>query len=99
MTVVDHEGIHLEAYLHQPFAFQGFRPEIIGNRRKVLLGIFAGKASVRVKLDEIGEYFSESRLAALAGRVSNAAAESPDGLVSDDDFRKMVKEVKEAIDA
>jgi len=99
LAYADHEGIHLEAYLHQPFAFQGFRPEIIGNRRRFLLGIFAGKASVRVKLDEMGEHVPEGRLAALADRVRNAAAETPGGLVSDDVFLKMVTEVKEETDA
>lgn len=85
----------METYLHQPFAFQGFRPEIIGNRRRFLLVIFAGKASIRVKLNELGDDVPEDKLDVLAGMVRDAAAKTPGGLISDDDFRNMVEEVKE----
>jgi 2-isopropylmalate synthase len=47
-------GIHASAILKEPETYEHVRPEVVGNRRKVLVSDQAGKSNVLAELERIG---------------------------------------------
>ena len=47
-------GIHASAILKEPETYEHVKPEVVGNRRKVLVSDQAGKSNVLAELDRIG---------------------------------------------
>ena len=47
-------GIHASAILKEPETYEHVKPEVVGNRRKVMVSDQAGKSNVLAELDRIG---------------------------------------------
>ncbi len=47
-------GVHVSAILKSPLAYEHIRPEVVGNRRRVLISDLAGKSNVLYKAKELG---------------------------------------------
>lgn len=47
-------GIHVSAILRNPFTYEHINPELVGNRRKVLVSELAGKSNILYKARELG---------------------------------------------
>lgn len=47
-------GIHVDGILKNPQMYEPFSPELVGNKRKVVLGKHSGKKAVALKLSEVG---------------------------------------------
>jgi len=47
-------GIHVSAVMKEPCAYEHMDPEIIGNRRRVLVSDLSGQSNVRYKAQELG---------------------------------------------
>jgi len=45
----DQSDAHVAAQLREPFAFQGIRPEVVGNRRRFVIGKHSGPNILRHK--------------------------------------------------
>ena len=53
-NVFRHEsGIHVDAIVKDPFTYEPFLPEMIGTKRKIVLGKHSGKAAIEEKLDSL----------------------------------------------
>lgn len=66
-------GIHVSAICKQPKCYEPFSPEEVGLERKIMVGAFSGKASVRWKLEELGIALPEVQLPAMVKDVKSAA--------------------------
>ncbi len=64
-----YSGIHQDGVLKNPIVYECFPPELVGGRRKILLGYVSGRAAVRAKLRELGIEADEETVARIAERV------------------------------
>ncbi|MCS7235204.1 MAG: homoaconitate hydratase [Armatimonadota bacterium] len=80
------------AQFHVPEAIEPYAAEVVGARRRVVLGKKSGVASVRIKCDELGLVVPEEAYGELLARVKELAIRKR-GLVSDEEFRTLVAEV------
>lgn len=77
------------AQFHDPIAIEPYSSTLVGARRGLVLGKKSGLASIRIKSDELGLDVPEVHHATLLERVK-AQAISNSGLISDDEFVRMV---------
>jgi homocitrate synthase NifV len=84
-------GVHVDGILKQPERYEPFPPEIVGQRRKIVLGKQSGTASIRAKLSELDMQCAEEHIPHILERVkANALAKN--GAVSEREFAEIVKE-------
>ena len=83
-------GIHVDGILKQPKSYEPFAPEIVGQKRKFVLGKHSGTASVRVKLSEFDIKCEQEHIPFILEQIKNKAAEKS-GEVSDAEFVKIAK--------
>ncbi len=84
-------GVHVDGILKQPERYEPFPPEIVGQRRKIVLGKQSGTASVRAKLLELNIQCSEKHIPHILEQVK-AQASAKNGAISEWEFAKIVKE-------
>ncbi|GMQ85297.1 MAG: 2-isopropylmalate synthase [Acidimicrobiia bacterium] len=82
------------AQFHDPSAIEPYSSEITGARRGIVLGKKSGIASIEIKLEELGIEVPEERRAELLAAVKLRGA-SKQGIVTDDEFRRLVAGVGE----
>jgi isopropylmalate/homocitrate/citramalate synthase len=74
---------------HDPPSIEPYSSELVAAERSIVLGKKSGLDSIRIKADELGLDVPEERRAALLAAVKRLGAEKR-GLVSDQEFRKLV---------
>jgi len=84
-------GVHVDGILKQPKCYEPFEPEIVGQRRKIVLGKHSGTASIIAKLSELNINCTQERIPLVLEQIKNKAVEE-NGEVSDGDFAKLLKE-------
>jgi len=84
-------GIHVDGILKQPKSYEPFAPEIVGQKRKFVLGKHSGTASVRVKLSEFDIKCEQEHIPFILEQIKTKAVEKS-GEVSDVEFVKIAKE-------
>ena len=84
-------GVHVDGILKQPKCYEPFAPEIVGQKRKFVLGKHSGTASVRVKLSEFDIKCEQERIPFILEQIKNRAVENS-GEVSDGEFVNLIKE-------
>ncbi len=80
------------AQFHVPEAVEPYAAEVVGARRRVVLGKKSGVASVRIKCEELGLAVPEEAYGELLARVKELAIRKR-GLVSEEEFRALVAEL------
>lgn len=55
-------GIHVDGIIKNPELYEPFAPEIIGCKRKIVLGTHSGRNSIKEKLKELKLSYSEKRM-------------------------------------
>jgi methanogen homocitrate synthase len=91
-NVFAHEsGIHVSAVLKNPFTYEPFLPEVVGQRRKIVLGKHSGRAAVRAHLEEMGIEAMEGEITRILEAVKEAAQGGE--RIDDAVFRRLVKGV------
>jgi methanogen homocitrate synthase len=90
-NVFSHEsGIHVAAVLNCPLTYESISPELVGNRRHLLLGKHSGITYVKKRLEDLGISASEEQAARILDKVKKLGEVK--GRVSDRDFEELVKE-------
>ncbi len=59
-------GIHVSAVMKDPRAYEHIQPDVVGNRRRVLVSDLSGQSNVRYKADELGIAIEEKEQARRA---------------------------------
>lgn len=69
-NVFRHEsGIHVDAILKNPLAYEPFIPEMIGTKRQIVLGKHSGKSAIIEKLDTLNIKVTEEELCQIVTLV------------------------------
>jgi len=84
-------GIHVDGILKQPKSYEPFAPEIVGQKRKFVLGKHSGTASVRAKMLEFDIECAQERIPFILEQIKNRAVEKS-GEVTDMEFVKLLQE-------
>jgi len=91
-NVFAHEsGIHVAAVLSCPLTYESIPPEMVGNRRHLILGKHSGAHYIEKRLEDLGIDASEEQVTLILAKVK--ALGEVKGRVSDADFEDLVKEV------
>jgi isopropylmalate/homocitrate/citramalate synthase len=80
------------AQFHMPSAIEPYSAEILGASRHIALGKKAGLANIKIKLAELGLDAPAEKHGAILEKVK-ALGTTEKRLVTDDEFRKMVRDV------
>ena len=68
-NVFRHEsGIHVDAVIEEPLTYEPYLPELVGQRRQLVLGKHSGCRAVKAKLDECGFKVTNDQLCQIVKR-------------------------------
>jgi homocitrate synthase NifV len=84
-------GIHVDGILKQPECYEPFSPEIVGQKRKIVLGKQIGKASIRAKLFELNMQCAEKHIPHILEQVKEKTLKK-NGALTNQEFVKIVSE-------
>jgi isopropylmalate/homocitrate/citramalate synthase len=85
-------GVTVAQLITYPPAVEGYSPELVGRERDVLLGKKSGKKSIEYKLGELGKDANPDQVDEMVKKVKELGIKKK-GLLSDEDFRRIVDEV------
>jgi 2-isopropylmalate synthase len=88
-------GIHVSAVLKDASTYEHIRPEMVGNRQRVLLSDLSGRGNVTYKLEQlgVGRDLDESGRRKLLERVKRMEFEGFDFETAEGTFELLVREV------
>jgi isopropylmalate/homocitrate/citramalate synthase len=89
-TLFRRESGAVASQFHDPPSIEPFSSALVGAERAIVLGKKSGLDSIRIKAQELGLDVPEERRAELLARVKELGARKR-GLVSDDEFRELVR--------
>ncbi len=85
-------GLVVGGVLTNPFTGESLSPELVGQKRKILIGKKSGLASIQARLKELGLEVEKTKEREVLERVKQASIDKKADL-SDSEFRRIVKEV------
>ncbi|RLF28895.1 MAG: homoaconitate hydratase [Thermoplasmata archaeon] len=85
-------GIHAAAVLENPRTYEPISPELVGNKRRIVLGKHSGKHIIKRRLDEIGFKTDEKTINDIVSRIKIMGEKN--GSVSEEEFINMIKTYK-----
>ena len=89
-NVFRHEsGIHVDAVIEEPLCYEPYIPELVGQKRQLVLGKHSGCRAVRAKLNECDLDVSDDTLIEIVKKVKKSREEGT--YINDDVFREIVK--------
>ncbi|BAW32171.1 MAG TPA: homocitrate synthase family protein [Methanothermobacter sp.] len=96
-NVFRHEsGIHVDAVLEEPLTYEPFLPEMIGHKRKIVLGKHSGCRAVKAKLEEYGIEVTRDELCKIVEEVKKAREKGR--FINDKLFKEIISSVKGPVD-
>ena len=88
----DQSDSHTKAYLENPDAFVGIKPEVYGNRRKLILGVKTGKTTLEHKLRELKLEVPPERYPQILERIRALSLQNKGRALTDSDLIKIIRE-------
>ena len=69
-NIFRHEsGIHVDAVIEEPLTYEPYLPEIVGQKRRLVLGKHSGCRAVKAKLDEFNLDYTDEELIEIVKKV------------------------------
>ena len=91
-NVFRHEsGIHVDAVIEEPLCYEPYLPELVGQKRQLVLGKHSGCRAVRAKLNECELDVSDEELIEIVRQVKKSREEGK--YINDKVFRDIVKNI------
>ena len=87
-------GMVVAGVLQDPFTAEPYTPELVGQRRRILIGKKSGLVSIGYKVKEMGLPIAEERFPAILTRVKQAAVKKR-GALTDEEFKALVEAMPE----
>ena len=87
-------GVTAAQVISYPPSVEPYSPELLGREREVLLSKKSGKRSVEFKLEKLNVKATSEQADEILKKVKELGVKKK-GLVNDDEFKRMVKEVLE----
>ena len=92
-NVFRHEsGIHVDAVIEEPLCYEPYVPELVGQKRQLVLGKHSGCRAVRAKLNECELDVSDDELIEIVRQVKKQREEGK--YINDQVFKEIVKNTK-----
>ena len=92
-NVFRHEsGIHVDAVIEEPLCYEPYLPELVGQKRQLVLGKHSGCRAVRAKLNECELDVSNDELIEIVRQVKKQREEGK--YINDQVFKEIVKNTK-----
>ena len=89
-NVFRHEsGIHVDAVIEEPLCYEPYVPELVGQKRQLVLGKHSGCRAVRAKLNECELDVSDEQLIEIVRQVKKSREEGK--YINDQVFKDIVK--------
>ena len=87
-------GIHTHGVLKDPWTYEPYPPELVGNTRQLTIGKQSGKAIVRHKIKEItGKTPTDETLIAVVQKVKEIYEHGRKATLKEEEFRRILREV------
>ena len=91
-NVFRHEsGIHVDAVIEEPLCYEPYLPELVGQKRQLVLGKHSGCRAVRAKLNECELDVSDEELIEIVRQVKKSREEGK--YINDQVFKDIVKKI------
>ena len=91
-NVFRHEsGIHVDAVIEEPLCYEPYLPELVGQKRQLVLGKHSGCRAVRAKLNECELDVSDEELIEIVKQVKKSREEGK--YINDQVFKDIVKKI------
>jgi len=87
-------GMHVSALAKDPRTYEHIPPEMVGNKRRVLISDMAGKASINEKLKEFGIEISDKESKEIIDKIKRLEAKGYEFEGADASFELMVRRLK-----
>jgi len=88
-------GIHTHGVLSDPWTYEPYPPELVGNMRRLTIGKQSGKGIIKHKIAEIaGKAPSDEALAAAVDRVKAVYANGRRASLKEEEFKRILQELK-----
>lgn len=89
-NIFRHEsGIHVDAVVEEPLTYEPYIPELVGQKRQLVLGKHSGCRAVKAKLDGCGMEVSNDKLLEIVEAVKKSGEEGK--YINDEVFKEIVK--------
>jgi D-citramalate synthase len=75
MAFTHESGIHAHGVIREPTTYESIKPEIIGRKRRIVLGKHSGSASVEAALNEMNYHTDESQVKEIIKRIKELGDE------------------------
>ncbi|OQD59529.1 isopropylmalate synthase [Methanobrevibacter arboriphilus JCM 13429 = DSM 1125] len=96
-NIFRHEsGIHVDAVIEEPLTYEPFLPEMVGQKRQLVLGKHSGCRAVKAKLDQCGVEVTKDELCKIVEEVKKNREEGT--YIDDEVFNHIVKTVRGPFD-
>jgi isopropylmalate/homocitrate/citramalate synthase len=88
-------GIHTHGVLSDPWTYEPYPPELVGNTRRLTIGKQSGKGIIKHKIAEIiGKAPSDKALAVAVERVKEVYANGRRASLKEEEFKRILREIK-----
>jgi isopropylmalate/homocitrate/citramalate synthase len=87
-------GMVVAGVLQDPFTAEPYAPEVVGQRRQILIGKKSGLVSIGYKVKELGLPLAEAQFPEMLTQVKQAAVKKR-GALTDDEFRALADDLAE----
>ncbi len=87
----DESDAHVAAILKEPFAFQGVRPELLGNKRRFVIGKSAGPNVLNLKSKEWGLKVSQELYPKIMERIREKSEKQKGKILTDEELIEIIK--------
>jgi isopropylmalate/homocitrate/citramalate synthase len=88
-------GIHTHGVLSDPWTYEPYPPELVGNTRRLTIGKQSGKGIIKHKIAEIiGKAPSDKALAVAVERVKKVYANGRRASLKEEEFKRILQEIK-----
>ncbi len=75
MAFTHESGIHAHGVMREPSTYESIKPEMIGRKRRIVLGKHSGSASVEAALNELNYTTDENQLKEIVKRIKQLGDE------------------------
>ena len=88
-------GIHTHGVLSNPWTYEPYPPELVGNTRRLTIGKHSGKGIIKHKIEEtIGKTPDEKALSTVVEKVRDIYAKGRKASLKEEEFRKILQTLK-----
>jgi len=85
-------GIHTHGVLTDPWTYEPYPPELVGNTRRLTIGKQSGKGIIKHKITEItGKTPDDQNLMAVVAKVKEVYEKGRKASLKDEEFKKILR--------